>query len=91
MSTVAILENLVKFIEANKQRIISGESTMCVDKSGIRSRKALPCETKNADDEYLIKCENCPFYSIENADETIRILNDKVIKEEKIYAALRGE
>ena len=41
--------------------------------------------------EYLIKCENCPFYSIENADETIRILNDEVIKEEKIYAALRGE
>ena len=91
MSTIAILENLVKFIEANKQRIISGASTMCVDKKGTRSRKALPCETKNEDGDYLIKCENCPFYTVENADETIRILNDEVIKEEKIYAALRGE
>ena len=91
MSTVAILENLVKFIEANKQRIIKKETTICTDKDGTRSRKALPCETKNADDEYLIKCENCPFYTVENADETIRILNDEVIKEEKIYAALRGE
>lgn len=90
MSTVIILENLIKFVEINTQRLSEGKSTICKTDTGETVRKYLPCDNRNPDGSYIIQCEDCPFSSIEAAKETIAEL-EIITKKQKVYAILKGE
>lgn len=90
MSTVIILENLVKLIEINADRLAKGKSTICRTDKGEVVRDYLPCANKNEQGEYLIKCEDCPFSSVEAAKETITELQEEIIKKEKVWNILKG-
>jgi hypothetical protein len=90
MSTVIILENLIKFVEINTERLAIGASTICKTASGETVRKYLPCANTTPEGEYVIKCEDCPFSSVEAAKETIAEL-EIITKKERVYSMLRGD
>ena len=91
MSEIVILENLVRFIEVNAQRREEHKSTICTTSNGVEDRKYLPCNNKNEKGEYIIACSDCPFSSTEAAKETIKILQEKIIKKQKLIAILRQD
>ncbi len=90
MNTVVILENLIKFVEINTERLAVGESTICKTPAGETVRKYLPCANQTPEGEYIIKCEDCPFSSVEAAKETIAEL-EIITKKERVYSLLRGD
>lgn len=75
-----MFENLIKFLEINKTRDSNGETTLCKTSNGVRERTNLPCESKDANGEYIVKCEDCPFSSVEAAQETVDYLTPKLAK-----------
>ena len=89
-SAVIILENLAKFVDINKQRLAEGKSTICKTAEGETVRKYLPCSNTNPDGSYIIKCEDCPFSSVEAAEETIAELENVIIKKQKLKELLLG-
>lgn len=90
MSTILILENLVKFVEINTDRLNRGQSTICKTDKGDTVRDYLPCANKNDLGEFIIKCEDCPFSSVEASKETIAEL-EIIVKKEKVFSILKGE
>lgn len=90
MSTVIILENLIKFVEINTERLSQGKSTICKTDAGETVREYLPCSNKDESGEFIIKCEDCPFSSVEAAKETIAEL-EIITKKEKVFNILKGE
>lgn len=86
-----ILENLVKFVEINMERLKNGESTICKTDKGITVRDNLPCANKDDSGEYIIKCEDCPFHTLESHQAVIDELNNEVIKKQKVMDMLMGE
>lgn len=82
-SPVVILENLIKFIDINSERLSEGKSTLCRTDKGETIRDNLPCSVKNDAGEYKIKCEDCPFSSVEAGEETkLELL--EIIEKEKV-------
>lgn len=89
MSAVEILENLVKFVEINAERLAEGKSTICKTDEGKTVRDSLPCANKTDTGDYIIKCEDCPFSSVEASKETITEL-ELIIKRQKVKDLLLG-
>lgn len=82
-SPVVILENLIKFIDINSERLSEGKSTLCRTDKGETIRDNLPCSVKNDVGEYKIKCEDCPFSSVAAGEETkLELL--EIIEKEKV-------
>lgn len=69
--SAAIMENLIKFITINSERIEKGLSSLCKNEKQETIRKDLPCDVKDDKGEYTIKCENCPFSSAQAGRETV--------------------
>jgi hypothetical protein len=88
-SAVIILKNLIKFVDINKQRLADGKSTICKTAEGETIRNYLPCSNTNPDGSYVIKCEDCPFSSVEAAEETIAEL-EVIVKKQKLKELLLG-
>lgn len=87
--SVEILENLSKFIAINNERLEAKLSTLCrTDKQEV-VRQYLPCANTNAQGEHIIKCEDCPFSSVEAGKETIVAL-ERIIKKQKVRDILQG-
>lgn len=88
---VDVLKNLVKFIEINMERLKNNESTICKTHKGVTVRDNLPCANKDDAGEFIIKCEDCPFHTLESHQVTIDELNNDIIKKQKVMDILMGE
>ncbi len=87
--SVIVLENLIKFIEINADRLGKGESTICKTSEAVTVRDYLPCSNKTDAGEFIIKCEDCPFSSVEASLETKAEL-EIIIKKQKTKNLLLG-
>lgn len=84
---IKMLDNLRLFIQVNKNRDSSNLSTICKDAHGDRERETLFCGKKDESGNYLVACEDCPFFSKENAEEAIEEL-EFIIKKQKLTAII---
>lgn len=86
---LTMMENLIKFITINGERDSRGQATLCQTADGKRVRTYLPCDKKDDQGNHIIKCEDCPFSSIEAAKETVKYLEIEY-KKQKVLEILKG-
>jgi hypothetical protein len=88
-NSVEVLESLIKFIDNNNQRDKSDLPTLCRDADKVTVRGKLPCSKKDSAGDYIIKCDFCPFSSVEAGEQTIKEL-EVLVKKEKLKNLLLG-
>lgn len=87
--SIEIMRSMQKFISINNDRLDEGKSSLCRTEYNEVIRDYLPCNNKNPNGEFIIQCEDCPFYSSQAGKETILEL-DKIIKRKQVKNMLLG-
>ncbi len=89
--TIERWKNLIKFLRINKEKDEQKLPTLCKDASGVPQRGSLPCSKKHpTTGEYIVQCEDCPFYSPDNAQIAIDEL-ETLLKKYKFILILKGD